>query len=240
MISYDEALIRVAERTLENRQQLNRMKQQRRVSFEDLYGIPFHAQGDANNPATFYVSISPAFEYYEQFAFKFVIEPFTSSVTGVSSGSMTIGETSLEGGGTSSYIIDGTSTLEGSGSGVTPNPHTHSASGSLSGLSYGVKKSSTTSTNWRVRIHGVDITPYLIAQHDGSWITGEGVFPSLYVENSSDFYDILDVACVLEAEGNSSDREKLLVPEFKKVEVISDQPFGVTAYLYLGYSHMNR
>lgn len=240
MISYEEALVRVSERTVENRQMLNRMKQQRRVSFVDLYGVPFHAQGDSNAPATFYISVSPDLIYYERFAFKFVIQPFQSSVTGVNGGSMTIGSTSLSGGGSSAHIIDGTSTLDADGDGITPNPHTHSATGELGGLTYGVKKQSTSSTNWRVVIHGVDVTPYLIEQQDGAWITGEGVYPNNRVVDKEDFYDILDVACMLDAEGNTADREKLLASEFKQVQIFSDAPFSVTAYLYMKFSHNNR
>lgn len=240
--TYDDALNAIAERTYENTQAIKRMKQQRRVSFVDLYGVPFVAQGDAQNNATFYVSSSPDLVYYERFSFKFVIEPFESSVTGIDLSDLTIGATSLSGGGTSSTdIIDGTSTLEdqSEGGGIAPNPHTHPVSGSTGGLTYGVKKKPTTSTNFRCLIHGVDITAYLMEQHDGEWIEGEGVFPNTRVDEDG-FYDILDVACMFEAEGDTESRNKLLMPEFKKVEIASDQPFRVTAYLYLKFSHMNR
>lgn len=241
ILTYDEVLNRLAERTNDNTRQLRRAVQQRRNGMEDLYGVEFHHNGA--NTAQFYVSVSPDLVYYERFAFKFVIEPFESSVTGVGGGgSMSIGETSLSVSGSgSSHVISGTSTLDDSFTGsVTPNPHTHSASGSVGGLTYGIKQISTESTEWSVSIAGIDITEYLIEQHDGDWIDGEGIYPTNRTDTMEDFYDILDVACMLEAEGRSEDRQKLLDPGFKKVEISSDAPFSVTAYLYLKYSHLNR
>lgn len=241
--NYGDALNALAERTYDNTQAIKRMKTQRRVSFVDLYGIPFSVQGDANYPATFYISMSPDLVYYERFAFKVVIESFQSTVTGVDGGSITIGNTSLSGGGTySADIIDGTSTLDDSSSsgGITPNPHTHPVSGELGGLTYGIKKQATASTNWRMKIHGIDITPYLMEQQDGEWINGEGIFPSKSLKDEEDMYDILDVACMFEAEGDTDSRNKLLLPEFKQVQILSDAPFKATVHLYLKYSHMNR
>ena len=229
--TYGDAINALAERTNENTQMLKRSKTQRRVSFVDLYGIPFTAQGDANTPATFYISASPDLAYYERFAFKFVIQPFTSSVSGLDAGSLSVGSTSL------TYQLPQT---EGQPGIITPNPHTHSLSGSIGGVSYGVTKTPTSSSVWRVVIHGVDITPYLMEQHEGEWIDGEGIFPTNSLENEEDFYDILDVACMLEAEGRTEDRNKLLMPEFKKVQIYSDAPFSVTAYLYQKYSNVNR
>ena len=236
MTSYDDVLHALAERTIENRQQLKRSKTQRRVTFVDLYGVPYTAQGDANHPATFYISVSPDLGYYERFSFKLIIQPFKSSVSGISLSDLSIGNTALT--LNEDYIADGTSTLyDGT---LTPNPHTHTASGGSGGVSYGVNQVSTTSTNWRMRIHGVDITAYLMAQHDGDWITGEGIFPTNRITDEEDFYDILDVACLLNEEGRISDRDKLLAPEFKQVEIISDAPFSVTAYLYMKISNTNR
>jgi len=232
MTSGADVLYALAERTVENRKQLKTSKTQRRVTFTDLYGVPYTAQGDANHPATFYISISPDFGYYERFAFKLIIFPFSSSVSGMSS-SFNIAETSLS---DTAYVADGTSTLY---EGVTPNPHTHSASGS-GGINYGVNNIPTTSTRWRMKIHGVDITYYLMEQHDGEWIDGEGIYPTNRIEGEEDFYDILDVACLMNEEGRTSDVNKLLAPEFKKVEITSDAPFSVTAYLYVKFSNMNR
>lgn len=245
IMTYEQFLNRLAERTYDNTRQLKRVIEQRRNGMEDLYGVEFTHNGDAEHPATFYVSVSPDLVYYERFALKLIIEPFSSSVAGVSGGGeMTIGDTSLafNGSGGGQYIISGTSTLdENSESGsLTPNPHTHTVSGSIGGLSYGIKKISTSSAVWRVEIDGIDITDYLIEQHDGEWIHGEGIYPTNRLEDREDFYDILDVASMMTAEGEIESRNKILAPTFKKVQVYSDAPFGLTAFLYLKYSHTNR
>lgn len=240
VISIEKYMNMLAEKTYDNSRQLKKDVHQRRNGMEDLYGVCFSANGDANHPATFYVSLSPDYVYLERFAFKFVIKPYTSSVAGVGSGSLTIGSTELTVGGNGDYIIDGTSTLDTSADGVSPNPHTHSTEGGVGGLEYGIKNISTTSTNWRVAIDGIDITAYLIAQHDGAWISGEGVYPNNQLDDIEDFYDILEVCDVLTDEGKIAQREKILASIFKKVEIISDAPFGVDAYLYLKYPHANR
>ena len=221
----DEALIRIAERTLENRQQLKKSNRQRRTKFSDLYGIEYLRQGDANNPATFYISVSPDFVYYERFALKLQIMPFATTVTGA----------------TASTTVDVNSTsLSVSGSAVTPNPHTHSTDAHTHTVVDGVRLVSTTSSNWRVVVHDVDITAYLKEQQDGAWINGEGIYPNNRLEDVEDFYDILDVACMKAEEGETSDVNKLLTPEMKKVEIYSDAPFQVAAMCYIKYSVTNR
>lgn len=226
----------LAERTIDNTQQLKRGVNQRRNGMEDLYGVCFSSNGDASTPATFYISLSPDYVYLQRFAFKFVIKPFKSSVAGAGGTGLTIGETELSGTGGKPYIIDGTSTLDLTGGGISPNPHTHSASGQITGLTYGVKEINTASTNWRVKVADIDITAYLASQH-GAWIDGQGIFPDNSMVN---FYDILEVASDMTAMGETANREKLLASEFKKVEILSDAPFGVDAYLYLKYSNTNR
>lgn len=219
-----EALIRVAERTIENRRQLKNSTQQRRTSFVDLYGIEYLRQGDTNNPATFYISVSPDFAYYERFAFKFQIMPFVSSVAG----------------GTGSATVDVNPTSLTGGSSISPNPHDHSTQPHTHNIVKGLSYTNTTSSNWRVKIHDVDITYYLIEQQDGAWIDGEGIYPNNRNEDKEDFYDILDVACLLNEQGETDKVNKLLTPEFKKVEIISDAPFQVAAMCYIKYSMVNR
>lgn len=243
LITYEEYMNMLSERVLDNSRQLKRDVHQRRNGMEDLYGVCFTANGDASNPATFYISLSPDYVYLERFAFKFVIKPFTSSVAGVGGGEdMTIGSTSLSINVNSTHrVLDGTSTLDDSTSGViTPNPHTHSASGGTGGLNYGIKKINTTSKNWRVRIDGIDITEYLITQHDGSWISGEGIYPNNRLEDIEDFYDILEVCSTLTDEGQSAKRDQILASRFKKIEIVSDAQFAVDAYLYMKYTNLNR
>ena len=242
LISYEEYLNMLSERVIDNSRQLKKDVHQRRNGMEDLYGVCFSSNGDANHPASFYVSLSPDYVYLERFAFKFVIKPYSSTVAGASSsggGGGDIGMTSLE---LESVVDSGTSTLSES---IDPNPHSHSGSGGTSTITvdYGIHNIATASTDWRVKIDGQDITAYLIAQHDGEWIDGEGVYPNDQLGHVGDFYDILEVCDVLTDEGTDESiemRDKILASKFKKVEIESDAPFGLDAYLYLKYNHNNR
>ena len=97
--------------------------------------------------------------------------------------------------------------------------------------------------DWRVYVGNREVTDYLIAQHEGDWITGTGIFPTDEVDSQSflqDFYDILDVASLLYAEGEIATAEKILEPELKEIKITSDVAFTVTAYVYTKLSHINR
>lgn len=250
-MSYEQIINMLLERTADNTRQLRKMIEQRRNGMEDLYGVSHSANGDAQHPATFYISLSPDYTYLQRFAFKLVIKPFSSTVSGVSGGgSMRVGETTLES-ESGSHVIAGTSTLD-DGLGITPNPHTHDVSGSIGDVDYGIKRISTSSANWEIHIDGVDITDYLIEQHDGYWIDGEDVYPTNDLDDDiANFYDILDVASMMQAEIDEatdpdekealqSRQSKILRRGFKKVEIFSDAPFAVDAYLYLKYANINR
>ena len=249
LITIDRYMNMLAERTLDNSRQLRKDIHQRRNGMEDLYGVCFSANGDANTPARFFISLSPDYVYLQRFAFKFVIKPYTSSVAGVSGGgSISIGSTELTLNGSGDDVISGTSTLADSAQSVTPNPHTHSASGGSASLDYGVTKINTTSTDWRIEVSGVDITAYLKEQQDidpnDPLFSGMGVFPNnSLIEDVENFYDILDVASVMYAEDTEESLDnanELLKSEFKRVDIFSDHPFGVDAYVYLKYAHLNR
>ena len=168
-ITYEEALNRIAEVTKDSRDELRKSRLQRRTEFTDLNGVPFVAQGDADHPAQFYISISPDLVYFLRFQFKL-------------------------------HIKD------------------------------------TTSDDFTVKIHGVDLTDYLIEQQDGDWIDGEGVYPT----NKN--YDVLSVATLLYNGDDTDvdDANKLLKSEFKLMEIESDAPFEVTMYLYCKYSVVGR
>lgn len=225
IVSLESYLNRLAERTVDNTNALKRDLKQRRNGMEDLYGVMFSANGDAENPATFYISLSPDMVYLERFAFKFVIRPFTTTVKGgTDSQTVTVNNRSLS--------VENDS--------ITPNPHNHTTQAHTHNIINGMSFVNTTSSYWRVKIHGVDITAYLQEQHDGEWITGEGIYPTNRLEDVEDFYDILDVASMMIAEGEEEDAEKILRPEFKKVQIYSDAPFGVDVYAYVKYSNINR
>lgn len=233
IISFEDYLNRLAEKTVDNTKQLRKAVQQRRNGMEDLYGTFFTAEGDADNPATFFISVSPDMVYLEQLAFKFVIRPYTTTVKGgTSSETVSVNNRSL--------AIENDS--------ITPNPHNHSTDPHTHNLIKGKAFVQTASDYWRVHIAGVDITPYLIEQHNGEWIDmSEGdsiqVFPNHELDGIEDFYDILGVASMMYEENTEEsldDVEKLLKPEFKRVEIFSDAPFGCDAYLYTKYPNLNR
>lgn len=98
--------------------------------------------------------------------------------------------------------------------------------------------------DWRVEIAGVNITPYLKEQQDidpnDPLFSGEGVYPNNKVEHTEDFYDILDVASVMIAEGNDDNASAIMSPQFKRVVVSSLKPFSMDAYLYVKYGVVNR
>lgn len=225
IMTYESFLNRLAEKTYDNTKQLRRGVQQRRNGMEDLYGVMFSADGDAENPATFYISLSPDYVYLQRFAFKFVIKPFATTIKG----------------GTSSATVDVNPTSLGvSGSNITPNPHDHSTVPHTHNIISGKAFVPTTSKYWRVKIADVDMTPYFQEQHGGAWISGEGIYPNNRLEDVEDFYDVLDACSLMIADGRQADVEKVLRSEFKKVEIVSDSPFSVDAYLYQKYSNLNR
>lgn len=224
-LTYEDVLNRLAERTTENTSQLRKSKFQRRTEFTDLYGIPFTAQGDAENPAKFYISISPDLIYFLRFQFKLHIQPFATSMTGAT--------------GSATVEVNNKS-LSVSGSSISPNPHNHTTEPHTHNVIKGMAYAHTTSDDFTITIHGVDITDYLIEQQDGDWIEGEGLYPTNRIEDETDFYDLLDVATMLYNEGREEDAEKLLSAEFKEVSISSDSPFAVTMYLYMKYSVTGR
>lgn len=76
IVTIDEILNGLSERTRDNTRQLRHSNTQRRNGMEDLYGIGFSASGDGEKSSNFYISLSPDYVYIQRFAFKFVIEPF--------------------------------------------------------------------------------------------------------------------------------------------------------------------
>ena len=249
--SYAEEVQRIAERTLDNKQSIAQQNKQRRNSVVDMFGVPHHSYGDGTHPATVYLSISPDLIQYSRFDLKISIEPYmntTASVTG--STVVDVSPTSLTVGGTSTGSISSTSDHQGtvelivhtssSGSGVTPNPHDHNTVSHTHTIAGVISETHTTASDFQITIDGVNVTPYLMAQHGGDWINGEGIYPTNQIEDKEDFYDILDVAGLIYASGNTTDYNKLLRPGFKKVEITSASPFAVTVYAYKKYNYCNR
>lgn len=254
-MTIDEALNRIAERAYANKQDIRQQNVLRRNQVVDLYGVEYTRQGDNNNPASFYISISPDLVYLERFEFKLIIQPFLStggsSTTGTSlsitdsGGGNTLiinsnGDYDLTGydnvivnvGSDDEVPVMGKSDGTGGSSqyGVNPNPHSH-------GINAGITTVPTDATDFRVLIEGIDVTAYLMAQHGGAWIAGQGIYPSLKI---GDNYDILEVAGDLIDEGRDADAQKLTRPGYKSVQITSAKPFQVTLVLYLKLSHINR
>lgn len=238
--TYAEEVQRIAERTADNKQAIAQMNKQRRNSVVDMFGVPFTSYGDANNPATVYLSVSPDLIQYSRFQLKISIEPFRSTA-----GSVSISNTSLSASGTSEGSIASNTDhqglvelevdVESTSSAITPNPHGHTAT-----VTGGVSTIHTTANDFHLLIDNVDITPYLQAQHGGDWISGEGIYPTNTIEDIIDFYDILDVAGLLYAEGEMEKHKKLLEPGFKPITLTSSQPFQATIYLYVKYNYAGR
>lgn len=221
MITHEELLYRVTERTAANTQDIRQKNKQRRNQVTDIYGVEYTRQGDANTPAVFYIPVSPASAYLERFSFKLIIQPFASSV----------------GSGTQSATVDVKNrSLSISDDDITPNPHDHSTEPHTHNLVSGLTITHTLSSNFSVAIEGIDITPYLMAQY-GEWIDGEGVYPSLEIDED---YDILEVASDFMAEGREDDMTKLTRSGYKPVTITSDGPFQVTMVVWVRFSHVNR
>lgn len=220
-ITRDELLYRAVERTASNTQDIRQKNRQRRNQVTDIYGVEYTRQGDANTPAVFYIPVSPASAYLERFSFKLIIQPFASSV----------------GSGTESAVVTVNSrNLSVNNDTISPNPHSHTTDSHTHNLVSGLSLTHTESSNFRVAIEGMDITPYLMAQY-GEWIEGEGVYPSLEIDED---YDILEVASDFMAEGRDSDVNKLVRSGYKPVTITSDGPFQVTMVVWVRFSHVNR
>lgn len=224
IVTQEEALIRVSERVAENKKRIDRMLKQRRNQVVDMYGVEYTRQGGANAPARFYISISPDMVYLERFEFKLIVQPFISTAGGIGPAAL-----DLRGVGTErkesvtpSEVAD---MLE-----IAPNPHTHN-------VTAGISQIPTTANDFRVSVEGIDVTPYLMAQYDGAWLDGEGVYPSLDIGED---YDILEVASDLIGEGRKADADKLLRSGYKAIEISAGGTFSVTLVNYLKYSHLNR
>lgn len=213
---------RVAEKTYQNSKKLSQNDRQRRDEFVDLYGIEFSRNGSQNAPAIFHVSVSGDAAYLERFQFKIVIEAFQSTA-GAETSATSIKQTP-------DYVTGSNLTLTDT---VTPNPHKHT-------IVPGMASIPVTTSNFTINCEGINITPYLMAQcveHGWNWFNGEGVYPSEDLEQS---FDLMEVACDMQAEGNTANASKILRQGWKPITLSADAPFYATMVLYLKYQHMNR
>lgn len=240
IITEQEAIERIAEQTVRNKERWSQALKQRRHQVVDMYGVEYTRAGDANNPARFYISISPDMVYLERFEFKLIINAFLST-GGARTSAVSL---EVEGGGSADCIPDSTidaivnGTYSGGGSedepsgeggSISPNPHSHT-------IVPGITSIPTTASDFRVRVEGIDVTPYLAAQY-GGWISGEGVYPSLDIGKD---YDLLEVASDLVGEGRKDLADKITRSGYKAIEITSGSPFSCTYVSYIKLSHQNR
>ena len=195
----------ISENVYNLKKKQKRANLQRRNGNVDIYGYEFYRQGDVNSPAEFGISISQDLVYFERFEFKLIIQPFLSSVSG-----------------------DGLSPVDlriTSNDQITPNPHTHT-------LTAGISATASATGGYRIEIEGIDLTAHFMAQYDGEWINGEGIYPKDDLSN----YDVLKACGYLSDE----DRHKILSAGYKKIRIYATAPFNVTLVNYLKYSHRGR
>lgn len=82
----------------------------------------------------------------------------------------------------------------------------------------------------------VDLSAYLEEQV-GIWPSGDGYYPAEVSYDDGDFYDILDVCCLLDAEGNADKREDLLKGGSKIIKIHS--PVSAEIILQLFFKASN-
>lgn len=213
-------LSQLAERTHDRAVNDYQGQNQRRNQVVDLFGMEQSSQGDTIHPATFWVSVSQDLVYYERFEFKIIISPFA----------MPLGSNGAT--GNSTVTVDNTS-LATDGTSITPNPHTHTTQPHNHLLAAGVTMFTSSFSDLQMYIDDVNVTPYLMAQYDGAWITGEGVYPS---------QELLVNYDILKAVGYMTDWEQgaIVQPGYKKVELRANGVFNAKLVTYLKYSHINR
>jgi len=235
MYTYDTAIIKMAQNVVDLKEKRHYDGFQRRNKVVDVYGMEFTRQGDTNNPATFYISISQDLIYYERFEFKIIIQPFVIPIASnginpvtlsavipprtTEHSSLTLNNNAISPNPHQHPILE-------QHANITPNPHTHT-------ITAGVTTAASTVGDFRVIIEGIDITPCLKAQYDGNWITGEGVYP-----RSDDLsnYDILEAVSYL----CEKKRNTILKAGYKTIQLEGNGVFNATLVNYLKYSHVNR
>lgn len=237
ILTQEQAIQRLSERLYDNTRNLREKDRQRRQTFQDMYGFEMTRQADANNPAQFYVSITSDMVYMERFEFKIIIQPFASYANGMEMATVDVNPTSLTVGNTSLTDNNNAITPNPHNHEITPNPHDHSTVPHTHNLTQGITLTHTTASDFRLYVEGIDVTPYLMAQYDGEWIDGEGVYPTMSV---IDNYDLLEVACDMVAEGKYDDAYKIVHAGFKPVTLTSNAPFQATIVTYIKLCHMNR
>lgn len=100
MLSYGQIINRIAERTVENRENWKRSLTQRRTGNNAIYGIPYYDEVSSNNKKfECHISILPNLEYYTRFQFKLYVDSSGASIDPYQF-TFEIGDAEVEDGGT--------------------------------------------------------------------------------------------------------------------------------------------
>lgn len=215
-MTIDQAINVLAERTYENKRDLERKNLQRRNAVVDIYGERQYA--NSNGQATFMVSISKDMVYLERFQFKLMLTGLTIPVDTSASGITT----------TTSLAISGTS--------ISPNPHSHGVIYDMSGVTHASIPSGAKITGVMISIPNgsyVDITAAMDAQYgSNSWrnIVEYKILPDEDLDRS---FDIVQMACDLDEKG-------IISSGLRKIVVSTNVPCDIVLLNYLKYSHLNR
>lgn len=80
-LTYGQALERVAERTIENRENWKRALTQRRSTPTSIYGIRFYNEIDATKHFEYHFSIMPNLKYFTRFSFRLYVRTLTDGAS---------------------------------------------------------------------------------------------------------------------------------------------------------------
>ena len=230
MMNYDDALIKVAERTQNNRKQNRQDTMQRRHQVTEIYGQEYTAQGDSNTPAIVYLPVSKDLVYHEVMELQIRISGFEMPVKGgeTTNASLKLTNTRLEIGSTNIPPNNHSHSL-------SPNPHTHELNPNLHShsLSAGIQTFPSTATEFRLEISGVDITDAIKLEYPSNWIDGNGVFPKS--DDGLLHYNLLGILPHLQP----WQQNVILSSGLKEIKIYGNGVFKATVAEFFKFSHRN-
>ena len=265
MITFENAITKLAERLSDKREAKRNVSLQRRNQVVDIYGMEFTRQGDAGRPATFYLSISPDLIYFERFEFKIIIESFKVPIASdgirpeivrVRDTELTIQDAPSFNTGSTQLTIAGEG-LTTSANEVSPNPHTHLITPNphqhmVPPHRHDLNPSShshETDAHSHTIVAGMSYFSSTATEFE-VWIEGidltpyfKAQFPNQWVDGEGVFpeagtmnYDVLEAVGYMEEDL----RQRILTPGYKKIEIKGNGIFNATLVNYLKYPHVNR
>jgi hypothetical protein len=267
MITLDNALQILGERTNDRLTNERQQQLQRRNAVVDLHGIEYSRQGDTQTPATFYISISPDLIYYQRFEFKIIVDSFaipvgngaatSNTVVAVNDTALNLDNTSLNVSNTS--LTNGSTSLTvDENNVVSPNPHTHPVNPNPHGHTITPNPHThvinpnphnhTTQAHNHILSGGITLTTSSISNFRVS-IEDIDITENLIAQypswvNGNGVYPADDDSRydLLKVAGElpAWQRGIILSPGFKRVTMSANGVYNVTLVNYLKYSNMNR